>query len=189
MIDENAFGILVAFSNIEDEEYTDEDVEPFVDRFKLFSRLVLQVVESDPPADESRALDLGHAVYIEVADVQPTPKLLSWSKNLREELRSHDFSSTVVLSHGGRWITTEGSTDVQMNRVGNTQVVSLGGPSEPLRRALFAETATHGIEDEATGWGPGLYLDTEAMEALAIHPKNEPTLLTVAGASFVRVSR
>ena len=65
----------------------------------------------------------------------------------------------------------------------------LAGPSEPLRRALFAETASHGAPDEDSAWGSGLYLDTDAAEALGIRPKNEPTRLDVAGATFFRVSR
>jgi hypothetical protein len=39
------------------------------------------------------------------------------------------------------------------------------------------------------GWGPGLYLDTEAVEALGLNLKNQPTALNVAEATFFRVGR
>jgi hypothetical protein len=68
------------------------------------------------------------------------------------------------------------------------QPVSL--PSEPLRRALYAETATHSAdENDHSGWGPGIYVDTEAIEALGRTLKNAPTPLAVAGATFYRVAR
>ncbi|MBN1609492.1 MAG: hypothetical protein JW940_22870 [Polyangiaceae bacterium] len=63
--------------------------------------------------------------------------------------------------------------------------VSASNPSEPLRRARYAETQTH--PDETTDladWGPGLYFDTEAVEALGRRLKNAPTPLSSAGATF-----
>ena len=63
-------------------------------------------------------------------------------------------------------------------------------PSEPLRRALYAETASHGAdEDDEDAWGPGIYVDTEAVEALGRTLKNAPTPLAIAGATFYRVAR
>jgi hypothetical protein len=69
--------------------------------------------------------------------------------------------------------------------VASVAVTTASHPSEPLRRALSAEVATHATGDEP-GWGPGLYLDTEAVEALGRTPKNAPTVLEIAGATFYR---
>ena len=53
--------------------------------------------------------------------------------------------------------------------------------------ALLAEAATHGDEQAAVeGWGPGLYLDVEAVEALGRKPKNAPTILRAGGVEFFR---
>ena len=63
-------------------------------------------------------------------------------------------------------------------------------PSEPLRRALAAEVATRRAdEDDERGWGPGLYVDVEAVEALGRNFKNAPTALEIGGATFYRVGR
>jgi len=59
-------------------------------------------------------------------------------------------------------------------------------PSEPLRRALDAETLSR-RDEHVTGWGPGVYVDTEALEALGKTPKNAPTLLRAPGAQFFRI--
>jgi hypothetical protein len=81
--------------------------------------------------------------------------------------------------------------------VGDASLVTISNPSEPLRRAQYGEAAAH--DDDAEGgpgsdrptraWGPGLYLDTEAAEALAMSPKNAPTVLYARGAGFYRVGR
>ena len=56
-----------------------------------------------------------------------------------------------------------------------------------VHRALLAEAATHGDETTVSeGWGPGLYLDLEAVEALGRRPKNTPTILRSGGAEFFR---
>ncbi len=188
MIDENAFGILVAFSKIEDEEYASDDLEQFVDRFTLFQRLTLQYVQDHPPAPQTRGLDLGHAIYVEFPD-EEVSGLLAWVRSLRAELAAQALESSVFVTQGGRWVADEGSTDVQLSHAGAVPFASWVGPSEPLRRAMFAETASHGLLCEDDAWGIGFYLDVDAMESLGIRPKNEPTFLEVAGARFVRVSR
>jgi len=73
--------------------------------------------------------------------------------------------------------------------VGTAEVTAWSRPSEPLRKALYADTATRPDADGEGGWGPGLYVDTEAVEALGRTPKNAPTTLRVAGAEFYRVAR
>ena len=54
---------------------------------------------------------------------------------------------------------------------------------------LVADVASRGDDEDGSGWGPGLYLDTEAAEALGMTPKNAPTVLRAAGASFYRAGR
>ncbi|HEX2734471.1 MAG TPA: hypothetical protein VHM70_22840 [Polyangiaceae bacterium] len=187
MHDENAFGIWIANTYVEDDEYGRDDLAEFVDRLSLFRRLVLQYVGENPLGAGGFALDLGHGLYLEVAE-EGTSGLLAWGKKLRTELSEHDFDSTLVVTHGGRWVD-EGVAAVELGSLANLQLATLRGPSEPLRRALFAETASHGLPDEDAAWGPGFYLDTEAAEALGVKPKNAPTLLEVAGAQYFRVSR
>lgn len=189
MEDENAFGILVAFSTLEDEEYGSDDLTGFVDRFTLFSRLIWQYLDAHPIAPRVRGLNLGHAVYLEFADDEASLPLLSWVKGLRQELSESEFTTTVVASHGGRWLPTTGEALDESRGGDHAQFVGFAGPSEPLRRALYAETRTYPTGDADEGWGPGFYLDIEAMEALGVRPKNEPTYLDVASARFVRVNR
>jgi hypothetical protein len=70
------------------------------------------------------------------------------------------------------------------------RVCQVSRPSEPLRKALAADAATRRAEeDESSGWGPGLYVDAEALEALGRAPKNAPTALEIAGAVFYRAGR
>jgi hypothetical protein len=71
--------------------------------------------------------------------------------------------------------------------LGQSVLVRASGPSEPFRRALLAEAAARGYEDgDNSSWGPGLYLDVEAVEALGKKPKNAPTVLRAGGAEFYR---
>jgi len=92
-----------------------------------------------------------------------------------------------VLSFGATWVN-EQSTHPELAQIGNLALVRASLPSEPLRRALLAEAATHGDEDAAVeGWGPGLYLDVDAIDALGRKPKNAPTVLRTGGAQFYRV--
>ncbi len=186
MIDENAFGILVSFHAIEDEEYESDELDEFVDRFTLFQRLVLQCLQEGAPGEGVKVLCFGHAVYLELAEDAAAKGLLGWAKGVRKELSEHDFDSAVILTHGGRWMTDEPSAE-RVSHVGSSTVLHCSLPSEPLQRALVAHTASHGLPAEADAWGPGLYLDTDALDALGIRPKNEPTRLEVAGAAFYRV--
>jgi hypothetical protein len=93
-----------------------------------------------------------------------------------------------VLTHGSRLVEEDDpeSVEVAQRYVSSMAVASVSNPSEPLQRALRAEAASHGGLGDAEGWGPGLYLDTEAVEALGRTPKNQPTLLEAAGATFYR---
>lgn len=188
MFDENAFGFWISYFDIEDDEYGLER-EDFVERFLEFRRLVRVYLESHPLGDRARATDLGHAVYVEIAEGDETTNPIAWLRELRSVLQTNGFRTVGVLSHGSRWVAEEGRSDPERQDAGKVAVWTLSNPSEPLRRAGFAEAASR-VDDEAgTGWGPGLYLDTEAVEALDKKPKNEPTVLIASGAGFYRAGQ
>ena len=185
--DENAFGVLIGYHAIEDDEYTLEP-EQFAARFTEFRAAVRGCIEAFPLASSGLARELGHAVYVEFADGDQLEDPISWIKTVRARLKALDLASVGVLSHGGRWLA-EPAEELPPSLNGlDFQTVSL--PSEPLRRALYAETATHGADEaDESAWGPGVYVDTEAVEALGRTLKNAPTPLAVAGATFYRVAR
>jgi hypothetical protein len=202
MIDENAFGILVSYFKVEDDEYTLER-DAFVERFQKFRYLVRACIRDVPLGRDVRAADLGHALYLEVAQGDQSESPLAWARKVRARLNDEGFESVVAVTHGGRWVD-ESESWTATEHVGDVGLVTLSNPSEPLRRALYADAASRleevdpeldEEEDEddegsdALGWGAGLYLDTEAAEALGMVPKNAPTVLRAAGATFYRAGR
>jgi len=187
--DENAFGLLIGYHALEDDEYALEPGD-FAARFAQFRAAVRSCVEAFPLAESVLVRELGHAVYLEFADGDQKEDPIGWIKLVRARLTGLELKSIGVLSHGGRWLTESVEAPPV---VAGVEWLSVSLPSEPLRRALYAETATHAADDseasEATAWGPGLYVDTEAIEALGRALKNAPTPLAVAGATFFRVAR
>lgn len=191
MIDENAFGLLIAYFNIEDDEYAGER-EQFIERYATFSALIRDRLAERPPGEGARAIDLGHAFYIELSDGDQGVDLIAWLRELRAVLNGHELTTAAMLTHGSCWIDA-GDPRPDVVECGSVKLFRASRPSEPLRRALLAESATHGDagpEDDAgtgeQGWGPGLYLDLEAVEALGRKPKNAPTILRRGGAEFFR---
>jgi len=185
--DENAFGVLIGYFAIEDDEYA-LAASDFAARFSDFRSALRACVEAFPLARSGVAREFGHALYIEFADGEQLEDPISWIKLVRARLKALELASVGVLSHGGRWQAEPAEAAPPSASGIDWQLVSL--PSEPLRRALYAETATHGNEDEdESAWGPGIYVDTEAVEALGRTLKNAPTPLSVAGATFYRVAR
>ena len=193
MIDENAFGVLLSYFGVEDEEYGLGRGE-FVERFEAFRAAVRAFLAATPLGQGALALDLGHAFYAEVGEGDQAGSPLGWAKRLRAALAEKDFETVAVVTHGSRWVSAEASAQ-STEHLGEFSLVTASNPSEPLRRALYAETATRQDEDdtdedgELLGWGPGLYLDTEAAEALAMTPKNAPTVLRSGGAGLYRAGR
>lgn len=185
--DENAFGVLIGYFAIEDDEYSLEPAA-FGARFSEFRNAVRACLEAFPLARSALAREFGHAIYIEFSDGDQLEDPIAWIKLARARLNSLDLPSVGVLSHGGRW-QSESADEMPPSAAGVTYLpVAL--PSEPLRRALYAETATHADDDDdESAWGPGIYVDTEAVEALGRALKNAPTPLAVAGATFYRVAR
>lgn len=185
MIDENAFGLLISYFNIEDEEYADER-EHFIERYATFSALLRDRLREQPLAAAARAIDLGHAFYVELSDGEQSVDLIGWLRDARAALAEHGFATAGMLSHGSCWVD-EGDPRPDIVDCGAVKLFRASRPSEPLRRCLLAEAATHsGDEDEDDGWGPGLYLDVEAVEALGRKPKNTPTILRSGSAEFFR---
>ena len=190
MIDENSFGILISDSNLEDDEYA-LPPEAFGARLARFSEGVFDYIAEHSLASDARALDLGHAVFIEFGDGEQLTDPIAWLRGLRDALAERELSTLAVLTHGSRWVDEEHGValEVEQRYVGSMAVARFSNSSEPLRRAFYAETASRPNDDDDEGWGPGLYLDTEAVEALGLTPKNQPTGLSVAGATFYRVGR
>ena len=189
--DENAFGVLIGYHALEHDEYALEPAD-FAARFVQFRAAVRACVEAFPLAENVLVRELGHAVYLEFPDGDQKEDPIGWIKLVRARLTGLELLSVGVLSHGGRWLVASEDVDLPPAVTG-VEWSSVSLPSEPLRRALYAETATHAAdESEASSeaaWGPGLYVDTEAIEALGRSLKNAPTPLAVAGATFFRVAR
>jgi hypothetical protein len=184
--DENAFGVLIGYFAVEDDEYALEPAD-FAVRFQQFRAALRDCVEAFPLAESLLVREFGHAVYLEFADGEQKEDPIAWLKLVRARLDGLNLTSVGVLSHGGRWLTEELEASPS---VAGVEWLSVSLPSEPLRRALYAETATHPAdENDEAAWGPGLYVDTEAVEALGRALKNAPTPLAVAGATFFRVAR
>jgi hypothetical protein len=190
-IDENAFGLLISYFAVEEDEYGLER-EEFVERFEAFRRAVYDFAALSPLGASVRALDLGHAVYFEVAAGDESTDLLAWMRELRTRVTDAGFATVGVLTHGSRWVAEDEPLEAHTQLVGTMQVTAWSRPSEPLRRAMYADAASRPRGDdeaEENGWGAGLYFDTEAVEALGRTPKNAPTALVTAGAAFYRVGR
>jgi hypothetical protein len=185
--DENAFGVLASYFAVEDDEYGLEPAE-FAERFEDFRAAVRGFLVESPLGPGARGIDLGHAFYVEIGDGDQAHSPLSWAKRLRAALTEAGFETVVAVTHGSRWVDAEGESPTSSEFVGDFAVLTVSNPSEPLRRALYADTACQS-NDEVEGWGTGLYLDTEAAEALSLSPKNAPTVLSSGGAGFYRAGR
>jgi hypothetical protein len=184
MIDESAFGLLIGYLTLEDDEYAGERAD-FVTRYGAFVELCRVRLRDAPPGTAARALELGHALYVELIEGEHAADLIGWLKRTRAALAEHGFGIAGILTYGASWV--DDTERPQSETLGATALVRASGPSEPLRKALLADAAARGLEDaEQAGWGPGLYLDVEAVEALGKKPKNAPTLLRAGGAEFYR---
>ena len=188
MIDENAFGLLISYFQVEDDEYG-LGPEEFAARYRAFCAVLDECLAGLPLGKDVRAVDLGHVLYLEVAEGDETEDPFQWLRDVRARLSARDFMSVAVLSHGSRWVEEQPEEQSAPEaRPGNVPVLRVGLPSEPLRRALYADAASR-VDDDCPGWGPGLYVDAEAIEALGRKLKNVPTALEASGATFYRFAR
>lgn len=184
VIDENAFGLAIAYYDVEDDEYGLEDRAAFVARFRAFEATVGQAVGRAQLPDDRLMLGLGHSIYLEFHDAGDTPRLVSQARQLSESVVDAGFRNAVSLAFGSRWVDPA-EPALGMLR-GEDDSARLAGPSEPLRRCLAATVLAMG-DDEAPGWGPALYVDLDAADALGLKLKNEPTLLRAGGTNFFRI--
>ena len=185
MIDENAFGLLIAYLSLEHDEYAGERAT-FVERYAAFTARVRGRLSEAPPGPSARALELGHAFYVELLEEERDADLIAWLREARASLAEQGFETAGILSFGASWVA-EGKPEPDVVQLGCVKLLRASGPSEPLRRALLAEAASRGDDEaDAAGWGPGLYLDVAAVEALGRKPKNAPTILRSGGAEFFR---
>ncbi|MGC4066118.1 MAG: hypothetical protein QM784_16020 [Polyangiaceae bacterium] len=183
MIDENAFGILVAHYNLEGVEYSLEEAV-FLEYLGRFEQVVEGRLRDVPLSNGLRRLDVGHGVYLEFADGEQLESPLTWARETRAALVAADLPNVCVLSFGGRWVTDADATSEAEPRADRF------GPSEPLRKALAAEAhaqPTHIGDEEEHGWGPGLFVEQEAIERLGKAFKNAPTPLHVLSSVFYRI--
>lgn len=188
MIDENAFGILLCYFDVEEDEYSTENTREFVEQFQSFKDLSLSLLDEAGLPEKRRSICFGHSVYTEFQDDEDSPQLFAAVRRAAARLLNYGFENIVVLSHGSRWVEeqTGEPPEVVQKSQGLAEVVHFSPPSEPLRRALNAESMAR-PDDELGGWGAGVYVDTEAIEALGKQPKNAPTQLRACGATFYRI--
>lgn len=189
MLDENAFGLLLSYFWIENDEYALER-DAFLERLERFRNLVLTTAVEHPLGSDTVGLDLGHALYFEVADGEYAEDPIAWLNRQRARLSEAEIPSAAVLSHGSRWVSDADGQVLQGTETGAIRLLRVGGPSEPLRRALDADAATR-LEDadDEIGWGPGLYVEVDAIDALAKKFKNAPTALRAGTGTFYRIGR
>lgn len=185
MIDEDAFGILLSYYEVEDDEYGSDERADFVERFEDFERQGLAIVQGLSLPKDHHVVCLGHAIYTEFSDDGDASDLLARLRAASARLLAEGFVNVTVLSHGSRWVPDGEGLAPSLEELA-PRVLRVSRPSEPLRRALEAEAFAR--RDEAdNGWGPGVYVDTEALEALGKTPKNAPTVLKARGADFFRI--
>jgi hypothetical protein len=188
MIDENAFGLLVSYHDIEEDDYA-LGAGAFVERFHEFTAAWRECLRIFRLGDPVRAIDFGHAVYVEVADGDQEEEPIVWLKQVRGRIAERAFSTVGVVSYGSRWVDPA-IASMPIEELGNVSLVNASLPSEALRRALWAEAAArHEADDAPEGWGPGLYVQSDAIEALGRSFKNAPTPLSASGTTFYRVGK
>lgn len=188
MTDENAFGLLISYVGIEDDEYEHDDTAAFAERIVRLRDVCTQALAANPPAANTHAVFWGHALYVEFPEPDAKPSLLSFIRTLREQLLEHGIETAGIVTFGGRWVEQEDRVDLNVAEHNGVRIATVSMPSEPLRKALYAETACQGF-DGALGWGTGLFFDADALEPLGLNLKNQPTPLSVADATFVRVGK
>jgi hypothetical protein len=185
LTDENAYGIWVSWFDAEDVEYA-QSADKFPPRIMVFRSALSDFLEREPLGTGVRAIEFGTAVYVEVGDGDQTTDLLAWVRKLRSYLREGDWETFSVVAHGGRWVARKPEACMP-DRVGSVSLVSFG-PSEPFRKVMAAEAMAH--DDEETGepgWGVGMFVDADALEALDRKLKNAPTAMCSGGSCFYRV--
>lgn len=186
MIDENAYGLLISYLTADDDEYALE-ASLFAQRLEGFRVLVREQISHSTLASDLSVWDFGTFFYLEVAEGDERQDPFRWLASTRERLTSAEYPTVGVLTHGGRWVGEDDAERLpRLDSAPGVTYCRCTHSSEPFRRALYAECAAHDSE-ESPGWGPGLYVDAEAVEALGRKLKNVPTPLVSADATFYRI--
>jgi len=189
MIDENAYGLLIAYFGIEDDEYAQER-EHFAVRVEAFRACWLECLRGLPLGRGVRAFDLGHALYVELAEDDLIDDPLGWLRMLRARLTGRDFMTVGIITYGGRWLNEDAQSPRDLEQdLGEVTLTQVSLPSEPLRHALDADARTRIDDENEAGWGAGLYVQRDAIEALGRKFKNAPTALEAGGATFFRIAK
>lgn len=186
LTDQNAFGIWVSWFDAEEVEYS-ASADKFAPRILVLRAAVSDYCAGFPLGRGVSVLDLGTSFYFEVEDGDQTEDPVGWLRALRAFLEQGDWETFGAVTHGGRWCAAPG---LQPLDFGGSHRIGSFGPSEPFLRAVAAHAMAHDDEDAGTeGWGTGLFVDLDALEALNRKLKNEPTTMRAGGASFVRIAR
>jgi hypothetical protein len=227
VIDENAFGVLVAHYDLESVEYSLSE-SAFIEYLVRFANLVEQCLAAQPLGRDLRRIELGHAFYLEFADGDQQTDPIAWLRGMRQALIDADLPNVCALTAGGRWVQvssedaasdgdlSSGADMTQARESGAWRVSSPSntddsnaqasrlplvdprshdererayGPSEALRKALGAEAFAQPTlsEGNESGWGPGLYIEKDAIEQLGKNLRNTPTALPALSATFYRI--
>lgn len=185
LTDQNAFGLWVGWFDAEDVEYS-ASADKFAPRIVVLRAAVSDYCASFPLGDRVSVLDLGTSFYFEVEDGDQTEEPIAWLRALRVFLAQGDWATFGAVTYGGRWSAAPGAEPLAfagMEKLGSF------GPSEPFLRAVAAQALAHDDEDAGTlGWGTGLFVDLDVLEALQRKLRNEPTTMRAGGASFVRIA-
>jgi hypothetical protein len=186
LADENAYGIWLSWFDAEDVEYA-QSADKFPPRIMVFRSAVRDYLERESLGQGVQAIDFGTAVYVEVGDGDESVDIFKWVRGLRDYLREGGWETFAVVAHGGRWVARKPEANLP-SRVGNVNVIASFGPSEPVRKVMAAEAMAHDDEESGEkGWGMGLFVDADALEAMNRKLKNAPTALCTSGACFFRV--
>jgi len=180
MLDDNAFGLLIALFDATTLEYA-VSPEEYVRVLGEFRAVVKAAVVDAPWLSEVTPRDFGTAIYFERLADEPWPTSpIAWLRELRRKHRERGLLTLGVVTHGSRWESAE------FEPLG----VPIACSSEPLRKALAVEAcAAPGLLGaDAEGWGPGLYVESDAIAALGRTLKNTPTAFYAATGEFYRLS-
>src|SRR6185436_15010480 len=161
--------VLFSYYEVEDDEYGSDEREDFVRRFEAFERTALESVLALALPGDHHVVCFGHAVYVEFRDDPRASDLLRAVRVASARLAAQGFVNATVLSYGARWVRSECDPELSVSEQA-PRIVRISRPSEPLRRALDAETLSR-RDEHVTGWGPGMYVATEAPEAVGKTPK------------------
>src|ERR1043166_8721054 len=129
MIDEDAFGVLFSYYELEDDEYGSDEREEFVRRFESFERAALGIVQALALPGDPHVVCFGHAVYAEFRDETPAPDLLRALRMASSRLAAEGFVNATVLSYGARWVRSDAAPELSLSETA-PRIARISRPSE-----------------------------------------------------------